>query len=89
MVRSDRLAASSLLEPRNPRRLPDKHEEVEVAAAIGERGFVLLAELGDERHRAMIPPRYVRDDVEILHDLLDRERGTSGPVQHGVALVLQ
>jgi hypothetical protein len=37
----------------------------------------------------MVPPRHVRDDVEILHNLPDGEGGRVDPIHHGVALVLQ
>ena len=82
-------SVSSLLKPGNPRRLADKHEEVAIAATVGERRLVLLADLGDQRHGAMVPPRHFRDEVEILHDLLEGKGGRIGPVHHGVALVLQ
>jgi hypothetical protein len=37
---------SSLPKPSNPRRLADEHKEVEIAATVGERRLVLLADLG-------------------------------------------
>ena len=54
MYRSDPSHPCS--KPGNPRRLADKHEEVAIAATVGERRLVLLADLGDQRHGAMVPP---------------------------------
>jgi hypothetical protein len=50
---SDR-SLSILREARDSGRVMDEHEEVEIAAAVRERRFVLLADLCNERHRAMV-----------------------------------
>ena len=47
-----------------------ENEEIEAAATVGVRRFVLLPDLRDERHRAMVVPSDVDDDVEVLHDRL-------------------
>jgi hypothetical protein len=44
---------------------------------------------GGERHRAMILPGNLANDVKVLHDLVDRECGRVRVVDDHVAFVLQ
>ena len=64
-------SVSRLLKLGNPSRRADEHEEVEIATTVDERRLGLLADLGGQRHGAMVVPRHLRDNVEILRDLLD------------------
>ena len=82
-------SVSFLLKPGNPCRLAGEHEEVEIAATVGERRLALLRIWATTGKGQWSCRDTSAINVETLHDLLDRECQRVGFIQDGVALVLE